>query len=115
MISLIAKFLQKQKQKRKEKKKIEVNDECTNNYMFYFQNLKTIYRSFSLGQNGKYWSVASDASINADSGEPQPFYFELCGQSRFYIRAPNGSYIKGEQNGIFSATADLSKATKWEY
>lgn len=67
------------------------------------------------GSNGKYWAAAGDGSINADSSEPRPFQFELCGQSRFFVKADNGQYIKGEQNGIFSATVDLSKATKWEY
>ena len=69
----------------------------------------------STGSNGKYWSVGSDGSINADSNEAHPFQFELCGQSRFYVRASNGCYIKGEQNGIFNASGDLIKATKWEY
>ena len=67
------------------------------------------------GSNGKYWAVGSDGSINADSNDPHPFQFELCGQSKFFIKADNGCYIKGEQNGIFNASVDLSKATKWEY
>ena len=74
-----------------------------------------VFDSIVTGSNGKYWSVGSDGSINADSNEAHPFQFELCGQSRFYVRASNGCYIKGEQNGIFNASADLSKATKWEY
>lgn len=67
------------------------------------------------GSNGKYWSLSPDCMINADSDQKHPFIFELKGQSRMFIKAPNGRYVKGEQNGIFCAKSDLSKATQWEY
>ena len=68
------------------------------------------------GSNGKYWSVDEEGMVNADSAEPHPFICEMRTQSRFAIKAPNGCYIKGEQNGIFCAkTAEWQKATMWEY
>jgi fascin 1/2 len=71
---------------------------------------------FLIGHNGKYWSVDGEGNLNADSASPQPFIMELRGQSKMAIRAPNGNYIKGEQNGIMSAKSpDLQKATMWEY
>lgn len=54
--------------------------------------------------------------INVDSPQPKPFMFEFSAQSKFAIKAPNGKYIKGEQNGIFSAKTDtITKAALWEY
>ena len=66
--------------------------------------------------SGRYWSVGSDALINCDSVDPIPFRFEFAEQSKFAIRAPNNMYIKGEQNGQFSAkSSEISKAALWEY
>ena len=54
--------------------------------------------------------------INTDSSAPKAFKFHFKGQSKFGIQAPNGMYIKGEQNGIFSAkSGDIGKAELWEY
>ena len=70
-----------------------------------------------VGTNDLYWTVDGEGHINADSTSRPgtPFYFQLVGQSRLIIKAPNGKYMKGEQNGIFSAKAEHEKATKWEY
>jgi fascin 1/2 len=68
------------------------------------------------GQNGKYWSIDADGNVNADQTAPQPFIFELVGQSKMAIKAPNGCYIRGEQNGIMSAkSTDSRNAAMWEY
>jgi len=67
------------------------------------------------GCSGKYLSLDSCGNISADSSEPHPFILELVELSKFLIKAPNGSYLKGEQNGIVQATADRSNATKWEF
>lgn len=68
------------------------------------------------GHNGKYWSIDADGNVNADQTSPQPFIFELRGQSKMAIKAPNGCYIRGEQNGIMSAKSqDREKAAMWEY
>ena len=67
------------------------------------------------GTNGKFLSVEGDGSIVANQTSPQSFIFELRGNSRMAIKAPNGFYIRGEQNGIMTANVDLTKATLWEY
>ena len=68
------------------------------------------------GSDGLYWAQESDGGLRANNSDPQPFIFELRGLSRFSIKAPNGCYMKGEQNGIVSAkSADLAGATLWEY
>ena len=60
--------------------------------------------------------MAGDGTINTDGAQPRPFEFEFREQSKFAIKAPNGKYIKGEQNGSFSATGvDVTKAALWEY
>jgi len=69
------------------------------------------------GHNGKYLSVGTDGGLNANNEfAEQPFVIELRGHSRLALRASNGCYVRGEQNGIVSATAvELAKATFWEY
>jgi fascin 1/2 len=60
--------------------------------------------------------VADDASIAVAGNEPQNFRFEFREHSKFAIKAPNGRYLKGEQNGSLSANGDeISNATLWEY
>lgn len=80
--------------------------------------IEYIFFVFFSGHNGKYWSVDSEGNINADSDsndESKRFYFQFIGQSKLLIRSQSGAYIKGEQNGIFRANVDISKATQWEY
>lgn len=68
------------------------------------------------GRNGKYYSVDEEGHINSDSAKPEPFILQLRGQSKVVIKAPNGCFLKGEQNGIVTAKqADAEKATLWEY
>ena len=67
------------------------------------------------GGNGHYWAVDGEGNINSDSKEPQPFFFQLVGQSKFVIKASNGCFLKGEQNGIVCANVDFAKATHWEF
>lgn len=72
----------------------------------------------SVGHNGKYWSVEGDGSISASQTAPQPFIFEFRAHSKMAIKAPNGCYIRGEQNGIMSAKSkefDRNKTVMWEY
>ncbi|ELU16787.1 hypothetical protein CAPTEDRAFT_158885 [Capitella teleta] len=71
---------------------------------------------FFKGQNGLYWALDDQQMINADSKDGHPFIIELRGLSRFAIKAPNGNYLKGEQNGIVSAkSSDLLRGTLWEF
>ncbi|GAB1608309.1 protein singed-like [Argonauta hians] len=68
------------------------------------------------GHNNKYWSIGDDGSLFADSTGPTPFILEFRGQSMFTVKAPNGSFLKGEQNGIFKATGkEVNSSTLWEF
>lgn len=68
------------------------------------------------GQNGQYYRVDDEGYICSDSPRPEPFYFQLRAQSKMVVRASNGCYLKGEQNGILLAkVTELEKATMWEY
>ena len=83
-------------------------------YSLVYKHLYTI-EILHAGANGKYWKVDGDGHINSDGSEPTPFHLEMRKQSRFTIRAANGRYLKGEQNGTVKANVDLDKATHWEY
>ncbi len=51
----------------------------------------------------------------ANSKIATKFSIELLANNRMVIKAPNGFYLIGEQNGNVSATADNFKhATQWE-
>lgn len=68
------------------------------------------------GHNGKYWSIGDDKSLFADSTGPTPFIVEFRGQSMFTVKAPDGCYLKGEQNGIFKASSkEVNASTLWEF
>ena len=68
------------------------------------------------GANGKYGKIDGyTISVNADT--PVDFYFELRAHTQLCIMAPNGQYVKGVQNGGFSASGGTSIASSvlWEY
>ncbi|ESO06587.1 hypothetical protein HELRODRAFT_184944 [Helobdella robusta] len=68
------------------------------------------------GHNGRYWSIDGEGNVNADSSEPHPFIIELRKYTKMAIKAANGCYLIGEQNGIISAKGkDVQKAVMWEY
>lgn len=68
------------------------------------------------GTNGKYWSLTSDNTVNPNSDSPVDFILEFQPESKLTIKAPNGKFLKGEQNGLFRALAeDQASATLWEY
>ena len=68
------------------------------------------------GHNGKYWDLNTESMLDAVSEEPKAFRLQFEGQSRFAIKAPNGCFIKAEQNGIMCAKViDVTEATLWEY
>lgn len=68
------------------------------------------------GPDGKYWNVGEDTMIYSDAN-PTKFHFQFCGSSLMAIRAPNGCYLKGEQNGLFKANSnEISAASSlWEF
>lgn len=83
-------------------------------YISGAMNLSTVY--YFTGSNGKYWSVSSENTVNPDSATPVDFIVEFQPESKLTIKAPNGNFMKGEQNGLFRALAqDQESATLWEY
>lgn len=66
--------------------------------------------------NNKYWSVADDNSLLADCDTGTcPFLIEFQGQSLLSIKAPNGKYLKGEQNSFVAKGEEIDSFTLWEY
>ncbi|CAF0757219.1 unnamed protein product [Rotaria sp. Silwood1] len=52
------------------------------------------------GSDGLYWEILNDLSISVNGCEPSKFALELCSShSRVIIKAPNGMYLRAEQNG----------------
>ena len=70
------------------------------------------------GANGKFWTVdAPDNTLSCTSDTPVDFKIELRAHTHMVIIAPNGHYLKGAQNGGFTATGGTSvdSNTLWEY
>ncbi|CAF0815102.1 unnamed protein product [Adineta steineri] len=69
------------------------------------------------GSDGMYWEILSDLTISVTGHEPSKFMLELCStHSRIIIKAPNGMYLRAEQNGSIQATCEYSRqATQWEF
>jgi fascin 1/2 len=70
------------------------------------------------GHNDRYLTIDPDDGglVAADTVDPQPFLLELGGRSRLAVRAPNGNYLAGQQNGLItSKSSDIEQATWWEY
>ncbi len=66
--------------------------------------------------SGKFWKVEADSSITTHGDKATDFFIELRAHTRMLIVAENGKYLKGQQNGGFSATGDsVEKNTLWEY
>lgn len=67
-------------------------------------------------KNGSYLKVACNLSMVANSDEGDLFSFELCGINKMLIKARNGKYLAGYQNGTIMATSEqCSGGTIWEY
>ena len=66
--------------------------------------------------NEKYFKIESDNSLSVNGDSPTDFFFEIHAASCMAIIAPNGKYLKGQQNGRFTATGDsIGPNTLWEY
>ncbi|CAF1359661.1 unnamed protein product [Adineta steineri] len=67
--------------------------------------------------DGLYWEILNDLYVSVSSCEPSKFALELCSSySRVVIKAPNGMYLRAEQNGSIQATCQNSRqATQWEF
>ncbi|KAK6170073.1 hypothetical protein SNE40_018553 [Patella caerulea] len=67
------------------------------------------------GNNGKYWGLNEESHVFADKDTPVNFLLEFRKQDIITIKAPNGMYLKGEQNGLFRAKGeDLDAGMLWE-
>ncbi|XP_065181160.1 fascin-like [Sycon ciliatum] len=70
-----------------------------------------------VGANGKPWGMdEATKSFSADGDADFNVSLELVRHTRMLIKCPNGSYLRGESNGLLGATgAGLDKETLWEY
>ena len=64
--------------------------------------------------NGKYWD-ATQGGISATAVKPVAFSIEFRAHNRVCIVAPNGQYLRGSQNGGFTASGGnkVEDATLW--
>jgi len=68
------------------------------------------------GRDGKFWKVGAESKVLANGDEPDLFTMEFMGNSKLLLKAPNGKYVQGQQNGSFAATGTAKDgSTLWEY
>lgn len=68
------------------------------------------------GANGKFFKIEGDNTLSITGDKPTDFFFELRAPSRMVIVAPSGKFLKGQQNGGFTASGDsIASNTLWEY
>ncbi|XP_076472853.1 fascin-2-like [Babylonia areolata] len=75
---------------------------------------------FLKASNDQYWSVRDDGSVVADGSNKSKFQLQVRDNRKLTIRYLAGPdkyfYIKGEQNGLFRATAEqVDSSVLWEY
>ncbi|EDO44834.1 predicted protein [Nematostella vectensis] len=69
-------------------------------------------------EKGKYWRVEGDGSISVSGEANSADLFEIFLERRNYlcIKAKNGAYLRGQQNGVFNANGkSIAKDSLWEY
>lgn len=72
-----------------------------------------LYRIFD--EKNRSWKLCDDGFIStANAEEADAFSFQFKHHSKIAMRAPNGCYLKGEQNGMLKACASLEEAHLWE-
>ena len=88
--------------------------ECNRSQAEFF-NLTAKNSSYSIQINGKYWDVAEGGTISATSDNPVTFSVEFRAHNKVCIVAPNGQYLRGAQNGGFTASGgrNVQDATLW--
>lgn len=59
------------------------------------------------GNNGKYWKVGAESKISVSGDEADLFTMEFIDQSKLLLKAPNGKYIQGQQNGRYLNRVDM--------
>lgn len=68
------------------------------------------------GANGKFFKIESDNTVSINGDAPTDFFLELRACSRMAIKTESGTFLRGQQNGAFSATGEKIEAnTLWEY
>jgi hypothetical protein len=68
------------------------------------------------GSHCLYWDIGADFGVTATSQQPAAFSIELVPNNRMVIKGPNGCYLKGEQSGSLTCSAqDSRSATQWEF
>ncbi len=66
--------------------------------------------------SGKFWKQEDDNSVTTHGDTATDFFLELRAHSRMIVISVNGNYLKGQQNGSFSASGStIDKCTLWEY
>ena len=80
-----------------------------------FGNILKNRKNVSAGMSNKYLSLTDDNMISANSENIDEFEIMLSKQSKMIIKASNGKFIVGEQNGLFRAIGSQEKATLWSY
>ncbi len=89
--------------------------ECNRSQPEVFKPISATGFAFAIQINGKYWDIGPDNTIVAKSDKPVSFCFELRAHNNACIVAPNGKYLRGAQNGAFTATGDqVEESTLWE-
>ncbi|XP_066935732.1 fascin-like isoform X1 [Clytia hemisphaerica] len=65
---------------------------------------------------GKSWKVDGTSHLVQSSDEGDLFLFELCSKNKMRIQASNGKYLKGDHNGVITASAGKDdRNILWEY
>ena len=66
--------------------------------------------------NGKFWNPSGE-TIRCDGETAVDIFVEFRAHTRMCIITPNGQYIKGSGNGLFSPNGgdQVNKDTLWEY
>lgn len=66
--------------------------------------------------SGKFWKIEEDRSMSINGEKPTDFFLELRAHTRMCIVDSTEKYLKGQQNGNFTATgSSVEPNTLWEY
>jgi len=69
------------------------------------------------GSNGKYWTTdGGQVMCTGEKGEATGFQLQLLGNSKIAIKTSADQYLRGENNGVLSATGtEVKNDTKFEF
>ena len=90
--------------------------ECNRSQYDVFAVVNNAGTNFIKGANGKFWKIESDGSLSVNGDKPTDFFFELRAHTHMLIVTSIGKFLKGSNNGSFSATGSaIDSSTLWEY